>query len=36
MIVITEEAIVSGVQCVRTLEFETIQDYIDYCEYHKQ
>ena len=36
MIVITEEAIVNGVQCVRSTELETIEEYIAYCEYHKE
>lgn len=36
MIVITQEAVVQGIQCVITTEFETIEEYIDYCEYHKE
>lgn len=36
MIVITEEAIVNGVHCVRTVEFSSVEDYIAYCEYHSE
>lgn len=35
MITITEQAFVGEVECVRTLQFETIDKYIEWCEYHK-
>ena len=35
MMTIIEQCFVDGIECVRTLEFETIDEYITWCEYHE-
>ena len=35
MVVITEQVFVGEVECVVTTQFDTVDEYIQYVEYHK-
>ena len=36
MIRLTQQVFIGEIEAVETIEFETIEEYIAYCEYHKE